>query len=256
MNRATSRRRGPVGRLLDRVFLTGTIVETELIAARMRRIRIGDASLRGLACRPGQQVRVHVNDVLSIAGWRQGPGNLLRTYSVWRHDPAAGTLDLCVLDHDGGPGPGAAWGRAARPGDRVRFGRPEGGFVLRPDAPYHVFVGEETASVALGAMIAAVGPALNVYGVIETATEADRLPMPHAERLTWLTRGDASAASSAPLAEAVGRLALPATPGIAYVAGEAKTVKLVRDRLVADHGWDRRSVITKPFWSPGRTGME
>ncbi|MET7301573.1 siderophore-interacting protein [Embleya sp. NPDC005575] len=256
MNRVTSRRRGPVGRLLDRVFLTGTIVETEAIAARMRRIRIGDPALLGLACRPGQQVRVHVNDMLSMAGWRQGAGNLLRTYSVWDNDPAAGTLDLCVMDHDGGPGPGVAWGRAARPGDRVRFGRPEGGFVGRADAPYHVFVGEETASVALGAMIAAVGSAVNVYGVIETATEADRLPMPHAERLTWLTRGDASAASSTTLAEAVGRLVLPATPGVAYVAGEARTVKLVRDRFVADHGWDRRSVVTKPFWSPGRTGMD
>ncbi|WP_406294149.1 siderophore-interacting protein [Embleya sp. NBC_00888] len=256
MNRETSRRRGPMGRLLDRVFLSATIVETESIAARMRRIRMHDDALRGLSCRPGQQVRVHVNDVLSMAGWRQGAGNLLRTYSVWSNDPQAGTLDLCVLDHDGDAGPGAAWGRAARPGDRVRFGRPEGGFVLRPDAPYHVFVGEETASVALGAMIAAVGPAVNVYGVIETATAADRLPMPHAERLTWLERGTASAASSATLAAAVGRLALPATPGVAYVAGEAKTVKLVRDRLVADHGWDRRSVITKPFWSPGRTGMD
>ncbi|GCD98782.1 siderophore-interacting protein [Embleya hyalina] len=256
MSPGTNRRRGPMNRLLDRVFLSGTIVETEPIAARMRRIRIEDAGLRGVSCRPGQQVRVHVNDVLSMAGWRKGVGNLLRTYSVWANDPTAGTLDLCVLDHDGGPGPGAAWGRAARCGDRVRFGRPEGGFVLRADAPYHVFVGEETASVALGSMLASVGSGADVYGVIETASAADRLPTPHAERLTWLERGDASAASSTTLAEAVGRLALPATPGVAYVAGEARTVKLVRDRLVAEHGWDRRSVLTKPFWSPGRTGME
>ncbi|WP_406289898.1 siderophore-interacting protein [Embleya sp. NBC_00896] len=196
-----------------------------------------------------------MNDVLSIASWRKGPGNLLRTYSVWAYDPAAGVLDLCVMDH-GEPGPGAAWGRGARVGDRVRFGKPEGGFVLRPDAPYHVFVGEETASVALGAMIAAVGPAVNVYGVIETATAADRLPILHPERFTWIERGDGSAASSTGLAAAVGRLDLPSTPGIAYVAGEARTVKLVRDRLVADHGWDRKSVVTKPFWSPGKTGME
>ncbi|WP_406289896.1 hypothetical protein [Embleya sp. NBC_00896] len=49
----TTRRRGPVDRLLDRVFVAGTITETESIAARMRRIRIEDPALRGLAHRPG-----------------------------------------------------------------------------------------------------------------------------------------------------------------------------------------------------------
>lgn len=51
-------------------------------------------------------------------------------------------------------------------------------------------------------------------------------------------------------------LDLPGTPGTAYLAGEAGTVQMVREHLVRDRGWHRRDVVTKPFWAPGRTGMD
>ncbi|GAA0982124.1 hypothetical protein GCM10009555_051480 [Acrocarpospora macrocephala] len=44
--------------------------------------------------------------------------------------------------------------------------------------------------------------------------------------------------------------------GVAYVAGEAKTVQRVREHLVRERGWSRRAVLTKPFWTPGKIGME
>jgi NADPH-dependent ferric siderophore reductase len=44
--------------------------------------------------------------------------------------------------------------------------------------------------------------------------------------------------------------------GTAYVAGEARTAQVVRAHLVRERGWPRRSVIIKPFWTPGRKGME
>ncbi|TDC16841.1 SIP domain-containing protein [Actinomadura bangladeshensis] len=69
-------------------------------------------------------------------------------------------------------------------------------------------------------------------------------------------RWDASAADSAALVEAVRGLDLPAEPGIAYVAGEARTVQAVRARLVRERGRPRRSVLVKPFWTPGERGME
>ncbi|WP_281259398.1 SIP domain-containing protein [Actinomadura meyerae] len=43
----------------------------------------------------------------------------------------------------------------------------------------------------------------------------------------------------------------PAEPGIAYVAGEARTVQAVRAHLVRNRGRPRRSVLVKPFWTPG-----
>ncbi|WP_307783831.1 SIP domain-containing protein [Streptomyces spinoverrucosus] len=82
----------------------------------------------------------------------------------------------------------------------MRLSRPEGSFVLRPDATNHFFAGDETAAIAFGAMAALLENA-RVSGCVETAMEADRLPLDHGDRLDWLVRGDT------PLPAAVRRLA-------------------------------------------------
>ena len=221
--------------VLDLVTLRGIVTAAEPITARMRRLRIESDALAGLDVRPGQQVRVLVT------------GLTLRTYSVWRYDPS-GAVELCVLDHSEG-GPGARWGKNVGTGEQVRLRKPEGTFTLRPDASHHVFVGEETASVAFGAILAALPEGARVSGCVETESDGDRLPSAHSDRLNWLTRGGTS------LPDAVQQLA-PEPSGIAYVAGEARTVQQVRQVLVRELGWDRRSVLTKPFWAPGKRGME
>ena len=100
-------------------------------------------------------------------------------------------------------------------------------------------------------MLRALGD-VPAYGVIEAGTRSDRLPVD----LTWRFREGRPAASSATLVRAVRELELPDEPGVAYVAGEARTVQAVRSHLVGERGWPRRSVVTKPFWTPGKTGME
>ncbi|MFI7564291.1 siderophore-interacting protein [[Kitasatospora] papulosa] len=221
--------------VLDLLTVRGTVTEAEQLTARIRRVRIESGQLAGQEVQPGQQVRVLVG------------GLTLRTYSIWHYDPS-GIVDLCVLDHAGG-GPGARWGRAVAPGEQVRLRRPEGTFTLRPDGARHFFVGDETASVAFGAMLAALPGEAVVSGCIETATAADRLSLAGGDRLDWVIRGETS------LPDAVRRLA-PEPGGIAYVAGEARDVQAVRRVLVQEAGWDRRAVLTKPFWTPGKKGME
>jgi len=58
------------------------------------------------------------------------------------------------------------------------------------------------------------------------------------------------------LAEALRALQLPDLPGVAYLAGEARTIQSLRKILVTERGWDRHNIRTKPFWTPGRSGME
>jgi NADPH-dependent ferric siderophore reductase len=219
--------------LLDRLFVHGTVVAAELITPRMRRITI---AAPGLDWTPGQHIRLVAEGLVTR-----------RTYSVWDYDGSS--LELYVLDH--GDGPGARWARSVRPDQEVLFTKPEGSLVTRPSA-YHLFAGDETAAVAFGPMLRALGEDASAYGVIEADTPADRLPID----LTWRFREGASAASSSTLAQAVSELDLPDEPGTAYLAGEARTVQAVRTHLVRERGWPRRSVITKPFWTPGKTGME
>ncbi|HEX3784841.1 MAG TPA: siderophore-interacting protein [Pseudonocardiaceae bacterium] len=226
--------------------LHGTVTAVELITPRMRRIRITATELRGLAWKPGQQVRVHAAaDPAESSG--KGPR---RTYSISSYQDDS--IELCVLDH-GVAGPGTAWSRRIGVGQPVTFGKPEGKFVLQ-QAPYHLFAGEETASVAFGPMLRALPANAPAYGVVEVDTAEDRISLP--ESITWRFREGASAASSQTLVEAVAKLTLPDEPGIAYLAGEARTIQLVRRHLVGDRNWPRRNVLTKPFWTPGKTGMD
>jgi NADPH-dependent ferric siderophore reductase len=220
----------------------------------MRRIRLASPGIADLPFTPGQQVRVLVGD-MSLSGVLRGKfRDLLRTYSVFDFDRHVSAIDLCVLDH--GDGPGTRWWRSVSLGDEVHFNNPEGKFVLQ-SASYHLFIGEETASVAFGAMLRSLAPEESVRGVIEVATPEDRLDLVRGDELQWIYRGDADAVGSQSLLEAVGDLDLPEQPGFAYIAGEAKACAAVRRHLVEERGWPaRQSLIVKPFWTPGKRGLE
>ncbi|HEX3789126.1 MAG TPA: siderophore-interacting protein [Pseudonocardiaceae bacterium] len=233
--------------LLERFLVHGEIESIEQVTRRMRRIRLAGPAIGELAWVPGQQIRVYVGELTALRSWREG---LLRTYSVWER--AAETLDLCVFDH-GGDGPGARWSRETKVGQPVLFTKPEGRLVTRP-AEYHVFAGEETASVAFGPMLRALPADARIHGVVEVDSAEGQLPLP--DQIDWRYREGRSAASSTALVAAVAALPLPDEPGVAYVAGEARTIQAVRDQLVRDRGWPRQSVITKPFWTPGKRGLD
>lgn len=242
--------------LRDSVFLSATISDITYLTPTMRRIRVRDDRLKQLNWKPGQHVRLQVGGLLESAlRWR--PHDALRTYSIYDADPVLGTLDIVMLDHGGDPGrktPARLWSAGAAIGHRVQMTHPQGNFVLREGAPYHLFAGEETASVAFAAMLRALPADAEVYGVVEAATAADHLELDR--QMTRVERGDASAENSELLAGALRELRLPSHPGVAYLAGEARTVQTLRRILVDERGWDRRQVRTKPFWTPGRRGME
>jgi NADPH-dependent ferric siderophore reductase len=237
--------------LVHRFALRARVAHVARLGASARLIRLAAPELEGLDWTPGQHVRVLANGPLN--GITDLLRLTLRTYSIWSHQGTE--LELVVFEHED-EGPGALWARSLQPGDEVAFRRPEGRLVLDPDAPYHLFVGEETATVPFGAMLRALPEGAEAYAVLEARDEAARIPLPDRARIDRVDRGPASAANSAALVNALSAAALPDAPGVAYVAGEARTCQAVRTHLVRDRGWPRRSVIVKPFWTPGKRGME
>ncbi|RAY16197.1 siderophore-interacting protein [Actinomadura craniellae] len=236
--------------LLDRILLPGTVTEVEHLTRRMRRVRIAGPALRDLAWVPGQNVRLKVGDLGSPQTWLRGLRDVLRSYSVWAYDPD-GHLDLCILDHDGA-GPGALWSRRADTGLPIALTRPEGRLVLRPDAPFHLFVGDETASVAFGAMLRDVPGTAQVHSCVAVSDPADQLPLPR--ELTWAYRNGATDTDT--LLRGVRALDLPDGPGVAYVAGEARACQAARHHLVRERGWPRTAIRVKAFWAPGKRGLD
>jgi NADPH-dependent ferric siderophore reductase len=245
-----SRSRGPLSRLLHRAEVTAV----EPLAARTRKITLTGDALAGLSWTPGQHVSVILADPSAPASWLRSPRDLKRTYSVWDYAPD-GRLDLAVYDH-GGEAPGAQWARAAAPGRRVLVKGPEGHLVAQADAPYHVFAGDDTAAVAFGAILRALPAQARVFGALEHDTPGDALPLRRQDELAFVYRAGEPAADSARLPAVLAKLPLPDEPGVAYVAGEARTIQRIRQHLVEERGWPRRNVVTHPFWTPGRRGLD
>ncbi len=248
--------RGPL-RFLERWVLRGTIEHVEWTTPRMRRITVVGEDLDRRSRTPGQQVRVMLQDLTHLRVWLSPRelGDVTRTYSLWDYDAESGRYELMVLDHDG-DGPGAQWARAARPGDAICVGPPEGRFTARIPSRYHLLVGEETAAVCFGAMLRSLPTGERVHGAIEAAARDEHLAIPGGEELLRVERDGAPASPSAVLLEAVRSIALPDDPGTAYLAGEAKTIQAVRRHLMDDRGWPRTSILTKPFWTPGKRGLD
>ena len=255
-DRGTAGRRRASLNPLERVFAKhvseGTVTDVGLVTPTLKRIRIFCETLDRISYTPGQHVRVEINDPLSLYGILR-PSDTLRTYTIW---------DLSLEDREfelrahlyNGDGIGLNWARNAKVGDPVKFWGPMGDFWPEP-ASFHVFIGEETASVAFGPMIRALGPSASVYGVLESETPADEVPVPGDHKLVRVHRNGASAVSSHTLLAAVSRLDLPDNTGRAYIAGEARTCQLIRDHLVRARNWPRRSIKVKPFWTPNKRGL-
>jgi NADPH-dependent ferric siderophore reductase len=254
MSKQDARPTARVHRVLDRFLLSGTVHAIEDLTRGTRRIRIAGRSLRDLEWTAGQHIRLLVGDLSAPANWIRGLRDTLRTYSVWDYEPR-GQLDLCIVDHRQ-PGPGARWSHDVQIGGRVSFTRPEGRLVLQDAAPFHLFVGEETASVAFGAMLRALPPAERVYAVLEVDAPEDRLPLPRFDEVSWVYRDSTVPDEGGRLLRALRSLDLPTEHGVAYIAGEARACQAVRRHLTHDRGWPRKATVVKPFWTPGKRGLD
>jgi len=239
----------------DFVLSRAVLRSTRWITHRVKHLRLEGASLVDLPWRPGQQLRVQVNPFLSLVSLRTALRDAVRTYSVWRCDPRRGTVDLGVLLH--GAGPGSAWAERAQPGDRVAFLGPTGSFVVRPEAAWHLFAGDETAAFAFEAMVAALPDRSTATCLLEAPGPADELPPLDPDFApAWVHRGNRPPGPESGLLEVVRSLPLSSSPGIAYVAGELATCRAIRDHLVKERGLPARNVRVKPFWAPGKKGLD
>jgi NADPH-dependent ferric siderophore reductase len=167
----------------------------------------------------------------------------IRTYTVRRHDAAAGELDVDFVLHEG-HGPAAAWARDARPGAWVGVSEPGGRYEPDPTADFHVVIGDETALPAVATVLDALPPGVPVLALLEVADAAEEQDLPGAPN--WVHRDGRPAGE--PLVAAVRAARFPPGRGQAWVAGEsAAVVEQVAAQLL-HRGLDRRAVYATGYW--------
>ncbi|WP_017583982.1 siderophore-interacting protein [Nocardiopsis valliformis] len=181
------------------------------------------------------------------------PSETLRTYTIRDHSRERGEFEVWSHLYEG-EGIGLRWARSVRAGDPVRLWGPQGEPEL-DRAPYYLFVGEETGACAFEPLLFTLGPNVRTFGVLESDTSEDEVPVAGLGQDVRVHRNGASAASSPLLPAAVAAMELPSEPGFALVVGEARTGQAVRARLVNERGWPREAVRVKAFWASGRKGL-
>ncbi|GAA0725473.1 siderophore-interacting protein [Dactylosporangium roseum] len=174
-------------------------------------------------------------------------------------------------------------------GPNARYAGDPGGIEFRPHHPAAplLLAGDETAVPAVASILAGLPSSACGEALLEVPYPDDALPLtaPAGMKVTWLARDGAAHGSLLvpAVAEAADRLA-PAPPparspasepleevdvdtGIlwevpapvetpagvyAWLAGEAGVIKTLRRHLVAERGWDRRTVAFMGYWRSGR----
>lgn len=212
------------------------------VGPRMRRITIAGEALATFVARPGQDVVVHVSDGHG--------GGVSRRYTIRNLDVSARQLDLDVVMH--GHGPGAAWAASVAVGDGVEVFGPRGK-VLLADAQWQLFAGDESALPAIAEMVAALPALTTAVALIEVTDADDEQPITGAGPVDvrWLHRQATPPGESELLHQAVASLDIPDVDRHAYLFGESRVVRRLRDDL-AGRGLLPHEISAKGYWNLGR----
>ncbi|MCU1501677.1 MAG: NADPH-dependent ferric siderophore reductase [Ilumatobacteraceae bacterium] len=213
------------------------VVQVVELTPSLRRVVLTADALGGFAHEAGQDLMITVDPT---------PGSVVRRrYTIRAHDRDLATLALHIVVH--GNGPGSRWAADAAPGSRIEGIGPRGKVTLAADADWHLFVGDETFVPAAYAMLEAIPDAGRAIAVFQVASSVDERPLTPAitatvDGPTWVHRGGAATVRSV-----LDALQLPPGTGRAYVGGESRLVRDVRETLI-ERGLDAEHVAAKAYW--------
>lgn len=233
-----------VGRIDGTVALDLELTATATVTGNVRSL-VWAGDLDGFSPVAGQDVMVSVPD---------GERSRWRRYSLRAVDPVAGLIELWVTDD--GDGPGAAWARAARIGDRVEAVGPRGKIPVAPHATAHVFVVDASGLAAMCAMAESLPDGTALGAVLLDEPASPQVVTPRVDRgVEWravqLSREGTIAADVARHLDAAAALVRAAAiePGAAaaYVFGELTLTRRAPE-VLASCGIDPGAIFTKPYW--------
>lgn len=220
-------------------FEPGHVSAARLLSSKVRNVTITAESLAGFAFEPGADVAIFLP--------RGDGGADERHYSVWKSS-AEGTLELCVVLHE--LGPGSQWAAGCAVGDLVEISRSRAlPIALDRSVEAHLFLGDETSIASADALIRTLPAEAVVIACFEVASMNYRWPEPEMvrpEEVRWVDRVGAPGSA---LVSWLTRQNLPAANSTtAYVTGEAWLCAMVHAHLVRDRGFRADAVRAMPYW--------
>ena len=214
-----------------------TVTASTPVTPRMVRLTLAGPSLVGLVPRPAQDIKVYLDD--------PGGKRVKRRYTIRHTRPDTGEIDIDVLIHHG-TGPGSRWAAGAPIGSPAEISGPRGKLELRA-ADWHLFVGDEAALPAIAALTEALGPTAPTIVLAEVDSDEDQVPLTTAS-VRWLARHGGPPGTPVLLTGALDTLVVPPGQGQAYLLGESRAMRAVREHL-GTHGLSPERTFVKGYWN-------
>lgn len=209
---------------------------------------VGDEYLRVFLPAAGE--REPVLPTATDTSWEYPPGvtaSPMRTYTVRAVDPAAGTLTIDFVVHDGGVA--AAWAQRAAAGDVVGLNSPTGLYAPPADLAWQVLLADATGLPAVGRLIEQAPAGVRTRVVIEVLDESHRQDFgdnPDVE-VAWVYGGNGHSQSR--LEELLRAIDLPEGSGYVWFAGETTVLRAVRTYLRHERGLGPSAYKVIGYWT-------
>ncbi len=221
------------------------VVRTAWLSPHLVRVTLGGAAFAQFQDRPETdkyvKLKFTASDGLPVT----------RTYTVRSVDATAATLDIDFVVH-GDEGLAGPWAAAAKPGDRISFMGPGGGYAPDATAGRHLFVGDLSAVPAIGAALEALPVDAIGHALLQIdASDAEIvLAAPSGVVITWIVD---PAHDTETLANGLRGLDWPGGRVQVFAHGERESMKAIRHVLFDERGLDRGDVSLSGYWARGRT---
>ena len=170
--------------------------------------------------------------------------DLLRTYTVRDHDPAAGEVTIDFVVHNGGVA--STWACRAEPGDVVGLNSPTGMYDPPVGLVWQVLVADCAGLPALARILEQTPPWVRTRVVVEVPDDEHRLELTGAAEVTWVIGGNGHSPSL--LEDVVRALPRLGPEGYVWVAGESKALRGARKYLRMELGLPASAYKTVGYW--------
>ncbi len=234
---------------IARSFLNSAqIISKTEIAENVFHLVITGKELMNMPYIPGQHLRVFIG-----FGMHTSFKEKIRTYSVWKYDRVSGTIDMAVCAHS--EGPGSSWIKSLVPGNTIYLSAPKGKFILDTSATEYLFIGDASALAHLYEIRRNLPSSKTIRGIIyaekntQVFSDLDgtypfefyELPQNPLQQIKKLIEN-----------KSVGN-----TPeSLIYIGGDGRICVGLHDYFKNVRGLKSRNIKTKPFWMPGKKGLE
>ncbi|MEV0012388.1 siderophore-interacting protein [Streptomyces sp. NPDC047973] len=180
------------------------------------------------------------------------PAPVSRQYTVRRHDPVAGEIDIDIAPHPGGLA--SDWAQAVKPGAVAHVAGPPGGLIVPHVYDRYLLVGDITALPAVACWLEQLPRDARGWAFVEVADASEEIPLsaPDGIEVRWLHRGDRPAGTGDLMERSVTAVTVPEGERLyAWIAGEAGQIKPLRHWVRDELRLPRTDFDITGYWKRG-----